>query len=64
MFWDIQYSNFRIFKDFYLLFSCKFFIQSKVCPPIDRLNIESVRPSVHACAHMFVRAVSCNCIFS
>ena len=42
MFWDIQYSNFRIFKDFFLLFHANFFIKIKVCLPIDRLNIEDV----------------------
>ena len=42
MFWDIQYSNFRTFKDFLKLFSCKIFIKNKVCLPIDHLNIEDV----------------------
>ena len=42
MFWDIQYYNLRTFKDFVLLFSCKFFIKNKVYLPIDRLNIEDV----------------------
>ena len=42
MFWDVQYSNFRIFKDLLNFFSCKIFIKNKVCLPIDRLNIEDV----------------------
>ena len=41
---DIQYSNFRYFKDvfFFYFFSSNIFIKNKVCLPIDRLNIEDV----------------------
>ena len=42
MFWDIQYSNFKIFKDFFYFFHAKFLQKNKVCLPIDRLNIEDV----------------------
>ena len=41
--WDIQYSNFRFFKDFFFTFFMQFFYKkNKICLPIDRLNIEDV----------------------
>ena len=41
--WDIQYSNFRIFKDFFKTFFMQnFHKKNKVYLPIDRLNIEDV----------------------